>query len=202
MSETIIAASNENRPVAFTQDEIGWTPWLEPLGADQLTDRHWAGLVDASRAKSPYFMLLARDPEILEARTKTDKDIFYNPASGLPRAERELSAAATSRDNGCIFCASVHARFATTHSKRRDDVQRLLDEGVAADIDARWNAIIAASVALTATPSEFGKAEIESLRKVGLDDLAISDAIHGAAFFNWANRLMLSLGEPTPAAKS
>ena len=30
-------------------------------------------------------MLLARDPEILEARTKTDKDIFYNPAAGLPR---------------------------------------------------------------------------------------------------------------------
>ena len=182
--------------------QIGWTPWLEPLGADQLTDRHWAGLVDASRAKSPYFMLLARDPEILEARTKTDKDIFYNPAAGLPRAERELSAAATSRDNGCIFCASVHARFATTHSKRREDVQRLLDEGVSVDIDARWNAIIAASVALTATPSCFGAAEVGSLRKVGLDDLAISDAIHGAAFFNWANRLMLSLGEPTPAAKS
>jgi alkylhydroperoxidase domain protein len=202
MSETIIAASNENRPVVFTQDEIGWTPWLEPLGLDELTERHWAGLVDASRAKSPYFMLLARDPEILEARTKTDKDIFYNPAAGLPRAERELSAAATSRDNGCIFCASVHARFATTHSKRREDVQRLLDEGVSVDIDARWNAIIAASVALTATPSCFGATEVGSLRKVGLDDLAISDAIHGAAFFNWANRLMLSLGEPTPAAKS
>jgi alkylhydroperoxidase domain protein len=202
MSETIIAPSNEDRPVVFTQDEIGWTPWLEPLGLGELTDRHWAGLVDASRAKSPYFMLLARDPEILEARTKTDKDIFYNPAAGLPRAERELSAAATSRDNGCIFCASVHARFATTHSKRREAVQRLLDEGVSVDIDARWNAIIAASVALTATPSEFGKADIESLRKVGLDDLAISDAIHGAAFFNWANRLMLSLGEPTPSAKS
>jgi alkylhydroperoxidase domain protein len=202
MSETIIAASNENRPVVFTQDEIGWSPWLEPLGLDELTERHWAGLVDASRAKSPYFMLLARDPEILEARTKTDKDIFYNPAAGLPRAERELSAAATSRDNGCIFCASVHARFATTHSKRREDVQRLLDEGVSVDIDARWNAIIAASVALTATPSCFGATEVGSLRKVGLDDLAISDAIHGAAFFNWANRLMLSLGEPTPAAKS
>ena len=202
MSDTIIVTTQENRPVAFTQDEIGWTPWLAPLAMDQLTDRHWAGLVDPSRAKSPYFMLLARDPEILEARTKTDKDIFYNPAAGLPRAERELSAAATSRDNGCIFCASVHARFATTHSKRRDDVQRLLDEGVSVDIDARWNAIIAASVALTATPSEFGKAQIESLRNVGLDDLAIADAIHGAAFFNWANRLMLSLGEPTPSAKS
>ena len=201
MNDAIIAVPHEDRPVAFTQDEIGWTPWLEPLAESALTDRHWAGLVDASRAKSPYFMLLARDPEILEARTKTDKDIFYNPAAGLPRAERELSAAAASRANGCIFCASVHARFATTHSKRRDDVQRLLDEGVAVDIDPRWNAVIAASVALTATPAAFGAAEIERLRAVGLDDLAIADVIHGAAFFNWANRLMLSLGEPTAAAK-
>jgi len=201
MSDRVIAVEQENRPLAFTQAEIGWTPWLEPLRSDQLTERHWAGLVDKARAKSPYFMLLARDPEILEARTKTDNDIFYNPAAGLPRAERELSAAATSRDNGCIFCASVHARFATTHSKRRDDVQRLLDEGVAADIDPRWNAVIAASVALTSTPPAFGAKEIEALRAAGLDDLAIADAIHGAAFFNWANRLMLSLGEPTPATK-
>src|SRR5580658_4705074 len=163
MSETTIAYSHNDRPAAFTQEEIGWTPWLEPMSEDQLTERHWAGLVDASRAKSPYFMLLARDPEILEARTKTDKDIFYNPAAGLPRAERELSAAAASRANGCIFCASVHARFATTHSKRGGDVQRLLDEGVAVDIDARWNAVIAASVALTATPPAFGEAQIERL---------------------------------------
>jgi alkylhydroperoxidase domain protein len=201
MADAIIARAHDDRPLAFTQDEIGWDPWLEPLQTDQLTERHWAGLVDASRAKSPYFMLLARDPEILEARTKTDKDIFYNPSAGLPRAERELSAAATSRANGCIFCASVHARFATTHSKRREDVQRLLDEGVGVDIDARWNAIVAASVALTSTPVAFGAAEIARLREVGLDDLAIADVIYGAAFFNWANRLMLSLGEPTAPEK-
>src|ERR1700735_747405 len=183
MSETTTAVSHKDRPVAFTQDEIGWAPWLTPLSEDHLTDRHWAGLVDASRAKSPYFMLLARDPEILEARTKTDKDIFYNPSAGLSWADREPPAAATSRANGCIFCASVHARFATTHSKRRDDVQRLLDEGIKVDIDERWNAVIAASVALTSTPIAFGQAEIERLRATGLDDLAIADAIHGAAFF-------------------
>jgi len=37
------------------------------------------------------------------------------------------------------------------------------------------------------------------LRAVGLDDLAIADVIHGAAFFNWAVRLILSLDEPTAA---
>jgi alkylhydroperoxidase family enzyme len=43
-----------------------------------------------------------------------------------------------------------------------------------------------------------GKAHIARLKAAGLDDLAIADVISGAAFFNWANRLMLSLGEPTP----
>jgi alkylhydroperoxidase domain protein len=200
MSETIIHSDIDNRPNAFTQAEIGWTPWLQPLEEADLTERHWAGLVDAARSKSTYFMLLVRDPDILGARTKTDKDIFYNTKSGLPRADRELSAAAASRANGCIFCASVHARFASHFSKRTEDVQRLLDEGTDAALGSRWNAIVAASVALTATPPVFGAAEIERLRAEGLDDVDISDVIHGAAFFNWANRLMLSLGEPTPAA--
>ena len=191
------AANNANPPVVFTQDELGWVSWIDPLPEAELTERHFAGLVDRSRSKSEYFRLLVRDPEVLEARTKTDKDIFYNVADGLPRAERELAAAATSRYNGCIYCASVHARFASTYSKRRDDVQRLLDEGVQADLGERWNAVVKASVALAATPIAFGPENVEELRRAGLDDAEIVDVINGASFFNWANRLMLSLGEPS-----
>ncbi len=157
MSDSIVVHANRNEPVVFTQDELGWLPWLDPFPEADLTERHWAGLVDRSRAKSDYFRLLVRDPEVLEARTKTDKDIFYNTADGLPRAERELAAAATSRYNGCIYCASVHARFATVHSKRRDDVQRLLDEGVGADLGARWNAVVGASVALASGILQLGE---------------------------------------------
>ena len=196
MTDQTIEQSGHNVPVVFTQENLDWLPWLEPFPANGLTARHWAGLVDASRAKSPYFMLLVRDPDILQARTRTDKDIFYNPEAGLPRAERELAAAAASRFNGCIYCASVHARFATHFSHRGEDVQRLLDEGVGADLGARWNAIVAASVALSATPPRFGSEHVTALRAQGLDDAAIVDVINGAAFFNWANRLMLSLGEP------
>lgn len=187
-------------PEAFTRAEVGWTPHLPPLAEEELTERHYDGLVDASRAKNDYFRLLARDPEVLKARTLVDKDIFYNAAEGLPRAERELSATAASRRNGCVFCASVHSRFAAHHSKRVDDVDRLLDEGVDADLGERWNAVVAASVALTDTPSTFGSDEIARLRAAGLDDLEVADVIHGAAFFNWANRLMLSIGRPVAPA--
>lgn len=75
-----------------------------------------------------------------------------------------------------------------------------LEEGVDADLGARWNAIVAASVALTDTPSAFGEEEIARLRAAGLDDLEVADVIHGAAFFNWANRLMLSIGRPVAPA--
>jgi alkylhydroperoxidase domain protein len=200
MSERVLVPPQHTAPRVFTRAQLDWLPWLEPLAIDEMTERHLKSLVDAARVKSPYFRLLARDPDALEARTRTDKDIFYNADAGLPRAERELAAAATSRVNGCVYCASVHARHAATYSKREDDVQRLLDAGVTADLGERWNAIVAAAVALTATPSSFGPQHVERLRRAGLDDLAIADVIHAAAFFNWANRLMLSLGEPATTA--
>jgi uncharacterized peroxidase-related enzyme len=72
---------------------------------------------------------------------------------------------------------------------------------VDADLGERWNAIVAASVALSATPPAFTAEHAQRLRKAGLSTEEISDVVHGAAFFNWANRLMLSLGEPTPPAE-
>lgn len=195
MPDTLPAPPGGAEPNAFTRAQLDWVPWLEPLSEAELTERHHAGLVDAARAKSPYFRLLARDPDALGARTRTDRDIFYNTDAGLPRAERELAATAASRLNGCIYCASVHARFAATYSKREADVQRLLDEGLGADLGERWNAVVEAAAALSATPVTFGPAHVARLRAAGLDDLAIADVIQGAAFFGWANRLMLSLGE-------
>src|SRR5437763_16512102 len=141
MPDTVLKPPPHAVPAVFTRALLDWLPWLEPLAVEALTERHMAGLVDAVRAKSPYFRLLARDPDALQARTRTDKDIFYNPDAGLPRAERELAAAPTSRFNGCIYCASVHSRFAATYSKREADVQRLLDAGVKTDLAEDPNAI-------------------------------------------------------------
>jgi alkylhydroperoxidase domain protein len=196
MTESVVTHPQNQEPADFTLAVLDWLPWLAPPEESALSERQRASLVDAARSKSAYFRLLARDPDILEARTRTDKDIFYNTSSGLPRAERELSAAATSRHNGCIYCASVHARHAVTYSKRPEDVRHLLGFGVGADLGERWNAVVAAAVALTETPIAFGTPHIGRLREAGLDDAEIVDVINSAAFFNWANRLMLSLGEP------
>ena len=200
MTDTVITHPDNREPTTFSADELGWLAWLQPLAEADLTERHWAGLVDKSRAKSEYFMLLAHDPEVLGARTRTDKDIFYNTKGGLPRAERELAAAAVSRFNGCIFCASVHARFAIHHLKRADEVNVLLEEGIPSPLRGRNGAVVASAAALSQTPPAFQAAEAAALLEAGFDVQEQVDLVLSAAFFNWANRLMLSIGEPSPAA--
>jgi len=178
----------------FTRDELSWAPWIEPPTVEQTTDEQKA-VLPGRRLESPYFRLLSLDPPVLGERTATDMGIFYTHG-GLPRAERELSATAASRVNGCVYCASVHSRQAATISKRVDDVQRLLDVGIGAKLDDRWRALVDLAAALTTTPTSATQTHVQKLRDLGLNDLELLDAMQSAAFFNWANRLMLTLGEP------
>lgn len=196
-AERLPPAPRVTEPRCFTQEPLGWKPWLEPLPVADFTERHYEALVERDRVHMPYFRLLARDPEALRERTLTDLDIFFNADAGLPRAERELAAAAASRFNACVFCASVHSRFAVENGADRGQVQRLLDEGVSVRLAPRLDAIVDAAVALTETPSRFGPGEVAALRAAGLDELSLLDVIQAGAFFNWANRLMLSIGEPS-----
>lgn len=187
------------RPEVFQQSGLGWVPWIEPVAEADLTEAQRDALIEAGRAKNPYFRLLARDPAALRARTLTDFDIFFNVSDGLGRAERELAATAASRLNGCLFCASIHSDRASEESGRRDLVQQMLDTGTDEPShlgDPVWDAVVDASVALSLTPPAFGPDRVAALREAGLTDADIIDVLGGAAFFNWANRLMLSLGEP------
>ena len=96
-----------------------------------------------------------------------------------------------------MYCASVHTARASKESGRKDDVQKLLDEGVEADLGQPWSAIRKPRLHSPKLRSRLDAEHIEALSEAGLDDADIVDVINGAAFFNWANRLMLSLGEPT-----
>lgn len=192
-------AQGRPAPVAFTQQPLVWEPWLAPLRSDELTANATAVLKDLGLLGSDYFQLLARDLPILKERTLTDRGIFFTHA-GLPRAERELAATVTSKVNGCIFCASVHASRATQLAKRGDDVQRLLDvhpgEPLTSGQEPLWAAQIDFAAHLAATPIALTPAHVQVLEAQGLDTLQLLDVVQSVAFFSWANRLMLTLGEP------
>jgi alkylhydroperoxidase domain protein len=191
--------SGRQSPDVFTQEELGWEPWLPPRQISELSTQERQLLDSFGQLDSDYFRLLAYNLPVLVERTLTDRGIFFTP-EGLSRAERELAAAITSKVNGCIFCASVHARKASQLSKRYDDVERLLaiapGEDLTSGFEPRWQAIIDFAARLAATPARPTAASLQRLFELGLDTLALLDLVQSVAFFSWANRLMLTLGEP------
>lgn len=184
----------------FTMEERAWHAWVTPAGPDTASERQREAYEGSVWPHSPYFRLLAWHPDSLAARTALDRAIFLS-RQGLSRGDRELAATVTSRVNGCELCASVHARFTVAFSKDAETVERLLLEGPETELEGRTRAIVRASAALTSSPISFGQHHVAELREAGLSDADISDVIQSAAFFAWANRLMLSLGAPDrPAA--
>lgn len=180
-------------PEKFVRHPLGWKPWVTPLAKNEMTPEHIEALVQEDRIHSDYFRLLARDPAALKARTLTDLDIFYNTDGGLGRAERELAATVASKVNGCPYCASVHSMRSAEASDRGADLDTLL-ANLEADLGSTtWNTIRDAARELTLM--RFNDGCVAKLRAADLDDAAIIDFINSAAFFNWANRLMLVLGE-------
>ncbi len=185
----------------FTLQEVGWTPRVPPVDAATATPQQLAAL-DAcppAQRRSTYFLTLANDPGSLGERGALFNIVMYAPR-GLPRAERELATAITSMVNGCVYCTSVHARRFAELTKQPEAMQRLFDQGLAAEGDPRRRAIIDFSARLTREPGAVSAADLAPLRAAGLDDLEILDLVHAVAMFANANRLMQSLGESVPPA--
>lgn len=61
-------------------------------------------------------------------------------------------------------------------------------------LTAREQALIRYGDTLTKTPAAIRRADIESLRQAGLDDLAIHDACAIVAYFAFVNRIADGLG--------
>lgn len=186
-------------PIAFTQDQLGWESWIKARDTSTLSDEEADVMKKMGQINSEYFLLLAHQSKILELRTLIDRGVFYT-SDGLPRWEREYAATVVSKVNGCIYCASVHARKASHLAKdHKNDIDQLLatqtGEVLAQNFDERLLAITDLSASLSTTPISAYPAQITKLKALGLNDLELLDLVQSVAFFSWANRLMLSLGE-------
>lgn len=181
----------------FTLELLEWTPWLERATDTPVGEERRAAIDDllkGSRA-SDYVNVLANDFEALRARAVVHRHVYTSDEPRLA-SYRELGATTTSRINGCVFCASVHARLFAKYRGERETINRLVDEGIDADLPPVERAIVDLSAKLTLDPESLTHADLERLRELGFDQLTILDVINYASFFANANRLMLSLGEP------
>lgn len=187
----------------FTNAVLDWKAWLDVVDLDAATPDQIAVLEESHpKAKvQDYYRFLVHQPAVLRQRSAAFNAIMYAPG-GLPRAERELASTVVSRINGCVYCASVHAQRFEQLAKRNDVIEQIFAAPRSAGTTAREQAIARFSIALTEKPDGIGASDLLALREGGLTDAGILDLIHAIAIFAWANRLMLNLGEPEPAAEA
>ena len=186
----------------FTLDFLDWIPWVPRAIDTDLSPNRKAEIeefVDGKNA-SDYLLVLANDFDSLQARAFVHRHV-YATEEPTQSGYRELGATTTSRINGCVYCASVHARHVANYLKNRPLAQRFLDKGLEADLPDVERAIVDVCAKLTRTPEALTGHDLRPLRNLVLTDIEILDILNYAAFFANANRLMLTLGEPAPQKK-
>jgi uncharacterized peroxidase-related enzyme len=195
MPDQVLDLGPIKRPTAFARSYAGWVAWLAEPEDDGFD---WAATFDAARAGRATFRLTASDRPLTAAMAALEDSAFADePDEGeLSRQDREFAAFITSRTNGCLNCTSIHALHFGRISGDRALTQGILDSADQAEIPARERVLLEAAAALTATPPRFGPAEVQALTDQGLDLGAILDFIHVVAYFSYANRLVLTVGEP------
>lgn len=181
----------------FTLDLIQWGPWLEKAVDTDISDDQKARVAAkiGSTPNSDYIAVLANDYEAWQARASVHHHVFTDDEPDNT-AHRELGATTTSRINGCVFCASVHARIYAVKSGQREVIETFLRDGVDAELPSPEREIVDVASKVTQAPESLSSTDLEPLRALGFDDNAILDVINYASFFANANRLMLTLGGP------
>ncbi len=186
----------------WTLDFLEWVPWIPRATDGELSPERKSEIEAfvAGKNASDYLLVLANDFDSLQARAFVHRHV-YATEDPTQSGYRELGATTTSRINGCVFCASVHARHVANFLKDRPLALRFLADGLDADLPAIERAIVDACAKLTLDPEGFSGSDLQPMRGLGLSDLEILDILNYAAFFANANRLMLTLGEPATQPK-
>ncbi len=141
---------------------------------------------------SDFSLLGSLDPDLVAARLELYRASERCP-SALIQWQRLIIAYITSVLNRTPHCAS-QVRLKLTHTGTPDQVIGALDQGHYQHLEPAEAAVARYAHKLTVDPGQMTEADVQALRTVGLDDLAIVDANNMCAHLNYVNRVANGLG--------
>lgn len=166
-----------------------------PVPADAELPDGLRGLFTKARERLGFvpnvFRVYAYRPERLSAWFSHFR-LLHIPTDGLNAADREMIAVVVSAANGCLYCLVAHG--AELRSQLEDPVlgERVSYDWRRADLDARRGAICAYAEKLTLRPREVTRADLQTLRDVGLTLEEAWDVAEIAAMYNLTNRMAMA----------
>lgn len=115
--------------------------------------------------------------------------------SELSRAEREMIAVVVSAGNNCEYCQIHHGAALNHYWKDENKCFQLRKDFKEAGLNERQLALCNYGYTLTVEPGKANSEDLTiALKKMGFADAAILDATLVVSYFNFVNRIVLSLG--------
>ncbi len=145
---------------------------------------------------TPAFQTMSIHADYLEAFWNLHRVVM---AEGeLSRREKEAIALAVSAANGCEYCVAAHSGGLRRLGVDEATIEALKTNPTGAVEDPRERAVLRLVLRATRSPTSVGDDDVNDLRRAGLSDRAIFEAIAVAAHFNALNRLLDALGVKPP----
>ena len=143
---------------------------------------------------SSFYRLLLQDAGSLEALSALTTHIMQQPGDEKS-ALKEWAAAATSRINGCLFCAGIHGRYYLEIGGASGHIDSLFVESEPQHAGvAEQDPLVKAVKTLTQTPEKFDASALQPLLDAGYTHQQTLDILLSSALFGWLNRLIQTLG--------
>jgi len=133
------------------------------------------------------------NPPTIVSHMQLYQDVMFG-SSPLRRYQREMMAVVVSVANGCAYCVAHHAEALRHFWKEEPRLQALIQDFEEAELDEKDLQLCRYAHSQTLMPQNSDGSQVEALRQMGLDDRAILDATLVVGYFNFVNRLVLSLG--------
>lgn len=167
---------------------------IEPEKGTGVLKEIYDELVQKRGKLSEVLKIQSLHPESIRSHVNFYMDIMFSKTS-LTRAEKELLAVVVSVANGCLYCQTHHGAALNAYWNNAKRVEQLKTDYHAASLSLKELALCQFAVHLTKHPAEHEKINhVIALKDAGLSDEAILDAVLVTSYFNFVNRMVLSLG--------
>ncbi len=115
--------------------------------------------------------------------------------SPLKRVHREMMAVIVSVANDCPYCQIHHLEAINNFWKDEEKCESLKTDFRSTDLDEKEKALCDYAWNLTKSPGKSTEQEyVRKLKDIGFDDREVLDATLVISYFNFVNRIVLSLG--------
>jgi len=132
-------------------------------------------------------------PESIVKHMDLYMEIMFSK-SDLSRAEREMMAVVTSVSNNCQYCQIHHSEALNNYWRNENRIESFKNNFYKVNLSNKEILLCELAKYLTLTPNnENVNRTISEMKNINFSDAAILDAALVISYFNFVNRLVLSL---------